>query len=168
MPGRYLPRIIRIMIATATLQRILGGTALAALAIGFIAVAMGRFSGRGGGPPPRPSVAIVVDGDSSVEIQPGQYHHYEFRLPARVCTLTGQVGGVGGANSTFEALVFSDPEYWEWLKTQRGGSMQSGEVSSWSPHLTLVGPGRFHLVVRNPGRAAPLRISILNGKATCP
>ena len=161
-------RIIRTMIPVATLQRLLGGTALAALAIGFIAVAMGRFSGRGGGPPSRPSVAVAVGGDSSVEVQPGQYHQYEFRLPARVCTLTGQVDGVGGPNSTFEALVFGDTEYWEWLQTHRGGSMRSGDVSSWSPHLTLVGPGRFHLVVRNPAQAAVLRIKIVSAKATCP
>lgn len=163
-----LLRIIRTMIPTATLQRLLGGTALAALAIGFVAVAMGRFSGRGSGPPPRPTVTIAVGGDSSVEIQPGQHHHDEFRLPARVCTLTAQVDVAGGASPTFDALVFDDAEYWEWLKSRRGGSMRSGEVSSWSPHLTLVGPGRFHLIVRNPGQAATLRIRIINGKATCP
>lgn len=161
-------RIIRTMMHPATLQRLLGGTGLAALAIGFIAVAMGRFSGRGGGPPPRPTVTVAVGGDSSVEIQPGQYHHVEFRLPARVCTLTAQVDAVGSANPAFDALVFDDADYWEWLKSRRGGSMRSGEVSSWSPHLTLVGPGRFHLVVHNPRQAAILRVSMLNGKATCP
>jgi hypothetical protein len=156
------------MIQSASLQRLLGGTALAALAIGFVAVAMGRFSGRGSGPPARPSVTIGVGGDSSVEIPPGQYHHYEFRLPARVCTLTGQVDGVGGANPNFAALVFDDAEYWDWLKSHRDGSMRSGEVSSWRPRLTLVGPGRFHLVVRNVTQGAAVRISIVNGKAACP
>ena len=156
------------MIPTATLQRILGGTALSALAIGFVAVAMGRFSGRGSGPPRRPSVTVGVGGDSPVEIPPGQYHHYEFRLPARVCTLTGQVDAVGGAGPNFEALVLDDAEYWEWLKSHRDGSMRSGEVSSWRPHLTLVGPGRFHLVVRSVMPGAALRISIVNGNATCP
>jgi len=156
------------MIHAPTLQRVLGGTVLAALAIGFVAVAMGRFSGRGGGPPPRPTVTIAVGGDSSVEIQPGQYHHDEFRLPARVCTLTAQVDGSGAASPAFEALVFDDAGYWEWLKSRRGGTMRSGGVASWSPHLTLVGPGRFHLVVGNPGHTAPLRVRIVNGKATCP
>jgi hypothetical protein len=156
------------MTPTATLQRVLGGTALVALAIGFVAVAMGRFSARGGGPPPRPSVTIAVGGDSSVEIQPGQYHDYEFRLPARVCTLTGQVDGVAGADRMFEALVFGDAEYWEWLKSHRDGPMRSGEVSSWRPRLTLVGPGRFHLVVRNINQGAALRVSVVGGKASCP
>ncbi len=164
----HVLRIIHTMIHTATIQRLLGGTALAALAIGFVAVAMGRFSGRGGGPPPRPTVTIAVGGDSSVEIPPGQYHHEEFRLPARVCTLTAELDGMGGASPAFDARVFDDAEYWDWQKSRRRGSMRSGEVSSWSPHLTLVGPGRFHLVVHNPGQAATLRFRIVNGKATCP
>jgi hypothetical protein len=155
------------MLPPATLQRLLGGMALAVLAIGFVAVAMGRFSGRGGGPPTRPSVTIALGGDSSFEIQPGQSHHYELRLPARVCTLTGHVSGAGSATPTFEALVFGDAEYWEWLKSHRGGSMRSGDVRSWSPHLTLVGPGRFHLVVQNPAPAA-IRITIVDARATCP
>ena len=90
-----LLRIIRTMIRTATLQRLLGGTALAALAIGFVAVAMGRFSGRGSGPPPRPTVTIPVGGDSSVEILPGQYSSRRIQAPRPGLYLDGP-GRCGG------------------------------------------------------------------------
>jgi hypothetical protein len=156
------------MVPAAIFQRVLGGTVLAVVTLAFIIIAMGRFSGRGGGPPPRSSVAVGVGDDSDIDIQPAQYHQFEFRLPPRVCTLTGQLDGAGGTKATFEALVLSDEEFRTWVKSQRGGSVRSGDVTSWSPHVTLVGPGRFHLVVRNVLHSAPVRIGIVNGKATCP
>lgn len=159
--GRYVPGM-----ETAALRRIGGPAALMLLATVFVVLAMGRFSGRGGEPPRRPAVTVVVSHDSSIIIPPGLSRQFEFRLPPRVCTLTGELAGTGAPR--FEALVLDDDEFSAWTKDPGSGSVRSGPVTSWSPHITLVGPGRFHLVLRNPEGTATVEVAIRQAKAACP
>ncbi|MGH7523969.1 MAG: hypothetical protein ACREK8_06660 [Gemmatimonadales bacterium] len=154
---------------SAALRRLGGPAAAALVAAGFVVLAMGRFSGGGGGDPPRrPVVTIPVGHDSSMIVPPGQSRELEFRLPPRVCTMTGQLDAAGVGSSRFEALVLDDDEFSAWTKQPGSGSVRSGVVTSWSPRLTLVGPGRFHLVLWNPERAATVEVAIRQAKATCP
>ena len=162
-PRRYYPGM-----DTAMLRRVGGPAAVALLAVGFVALVMGRFSGRGGDPPRRPAITIDVGHDSTTVIPPGQSSQLEFRLPPRVCTLTGKLDAAGSGASRFEALVLDDDEFSAWMKHPGSGSVRSGVVTSWSPYVTLVGPGRFHLVLRNPERAATVDVAVRQGKAACP
>ena len=151
----------------AGIGRLLAGVAVAALAVGFVVVAMGRFSGRGSGPPARPVDTVRVGHDSAVEVAANQYRALEFRLPARLCTLTGQVASAETGRGEFEALVLDDIGFRKWQSDRSTGSVRSGRTASWTPDVPLVGPGRYHLVIANFGPpAGPSRVTV-DVRAAC-
>jgi hypothetical protein len=149
-------------------ERIRGGVLVAVAALLVIVLVMGRFTGRGGGPPARPPVTIPVGDDTAIAIQPAQFRQYEFRLPGRVCTLSGHIEGVSGGDREFEALVLDDETFRAWSTSHHATARQSGRVTAWTPSLTVVGPGRYHLVVSNLFSPGAVKVVTVKATVVCP
>ncbi|MGH7592743.1 MAG: hypothetical protein ACRELE_02680 [Gemmatimonadales bacterium] len=156
------------MLHAAGLRRLGAGLVTAIAAVVVVVLVMGRFTGRGGGPPTHHADTLRIGTDSSVTILPARFRQFEFWLPAGICTFAAQIHGVAGGDREFEALILADDEFREWSAVHQGGSVQSGRRAVWAPRITLVGPGEYHLVVSNLFSSASYKVVTVDGKVICP
>lgn len=149
-------------------ERIRAGVLVGVAALVVIVLVMGRFTGGPGGPPRRPPVTIRIGDDTAIAILAAQFHQYLFWLPARVCTLGGRIEGASGPDRGFEAGVLTDDEFRAWSASPQAPRLQSGRVAAWAPSITLVGPGRYHLVVSNFFSPRSVRVVTVKASVVCP
>ena len=99
---------------------------------------------------PRGGTTIPIAAETLPEIPPQQVVHYDFQIPAAVCTVTGRVEGISGGNRDFELLVLDEANYQNWAAGRQAGAFAtSGRVTSYSINAPIPGPGAYHLVISN-------------------
>jgi ketosteroid isomerase-like protein len=118
---------------------------------------------------PRAGMVIPIAAGALPEIPPQQVVHYDFQIPAAVCTVTGRVEGIAGGNKDFEVLILDDDGYRNWtagLQARAFGS--SGRVTVYTIHAPIPGPGAFHLVISNAFAVGVAKVVQVWAQVQCP
>src|ERR1019366_234731 len=114
-----------------------------------------------------PPYVITLGNEQPLEILPRQYEHWDFSIPARTCVLSAHVEGVSGGNKDFIGYVLKDDDFKNWVPNHPASGEESQLVAAWSPSMTLVGPGKYPLVVSNTFSVVATKVITMTGTVTC-
>jgi ketosteroid isomerase-like protein len=118
---------------------------------------------------PRAGTTIPIAAGALPEIPPQQVVHYDFQIPAAVCTVTGRVEGIAGGNKDFEVLILDDDSFRNWsagLQARAYGS--SGRVTVYTINAAIPGPGAYHLVISNAFQVGLAKTVQVWAQVQCP
>lgn len=118
-------------------------------------------------PPAPPPITVPIADGKPVELKTLKWQDYPFTLPARFCTVTGDVEGVSGGGKDFEGFVLDEDNYRNWSTSHHAKGHSSGRVVVWHPNLALAGPGTFHLIVSNAFSSFTNKVVTVQASATC-
>ena len=138
---------------------------LVLLALAAVAV----LARRGYLPRPfRPTIRLLLAQHDTQTIGPGQYVHWEFELPSRVCVVTGDVAGEHNPGDRFYAAVMGDADVRRFAVNHAGNVFWDTTGSSAHLSTTLQSPGVFHLVVSNHFSAVAKKTVATSAEVDCP
>ena len=115
--------------------------------------------------PFRPEIRSTLAGGDPRRIGAGQYMHWDFQLPARVCTVTARMEGTGGR---FYAALMGDADFRRFAVNHEGSVFWDTTAAAAAVSRPLQGPGLFHLVVSNHFSAAGERTVSTTADVACP
>jgi uncharacterized protein (TIGR02246 family) len=118
---------------------------------------------------PAGGTMIPIVSGTALEIPAQQVLHYDFQIPAGVCTVTGRVQGISGGDRAFEVLIVDDANYSNWtagLETKAYGT--TGRVTMTDINTAIPGPGVYHLVISNAFSATQPKTVQVWAQAHCP
>jgi ketosteroid isomerase-like protein len=119
--------------------------------------------------PPKAGITIPIAAGALPEIPPQQVVRYDFQIPARVCTVTGQVEGIAGGNKDFEVLIVDDENFANWTAGRAARAYgTSGRVTSASINAPIPGPGSYHLVISNAFQVGVAKTVQVWAQVQCP
>jgi hypothetical protein len=118
--------------------------------------------------PFRPTIRMSLAQHDAQTMSPGQYVHWEFELPSRVCQLTGEVTGAHSPGDRFYAALMGDADFRRFAVNHAGNVFWDTTATAARLSTTLQGPGVFHLVVSNHFSATGTKTVSTTAEVECP
>ncbi len=118
----------------------------------------------------RPTVHFTIATTERHTLGPTQYAHWDFQLPARVCTVHGRIDGAPGARNDFYAAVMGDADFRKFAVDYDGQVLWQSAPATVAANVetAIRGPGLFHLVVSNHFSATATKTVTATASILCP
>lgn len=119
---------------------------------------------------PRRPIQISLGDGKAAELKAGEYRHYGFDLPDRLCSVSGRILGISGGNKDFYAALMDDDNFRNWVTAHEANVHWQTDPRTAAATLDfkVSGPGTYHLVVSNHFSAFTAKTVETTARVECP